>query len=173
MRKLSIAVLTAMLFVALALAGCGGGGGGTGGSGGGGGGSQTFVVTGKVVDYDSRAGLANVLVKFGTAGRSALTGSDGTFSIDTGVATVFAAFGNNWDTFPWTFTVSTENLPQAPSGLPEIQIYPQGYPVFNDKNPEGSYPQDAVEVPEEVLGGGTNLGIIKVQNATHFPGTPF
>jgi len=181
MRKLSIAVLIVGIAVAVALTGCGGGGGG--------GGptpppTNTYTVTGRVVDYNSDVGVANVLVKFGTAQLFARTDSNGKFSIDTHAQNVFGAFDLvSTDPFSHTtFTVSTEYLPQVPDAqTPFEQIYPASYPIVYDSypstkpadNPDGNYRQDAVWVPLEVLNGSTtSLGKIRVMNANNIPGVP-
>ena len=170
MRKLSTAFLIAGVVVVAALAGCGGGGGG---------GtptpppSTTFTVTGKVVDSASGNGVGGVIIKFGTANLTTATASNGTFSIDTGVASAAVAYAGWVGTK--TFTVSTENMPQPNSGSPTSSIYPTSFSVLYGfyTGTNDYYSQSAVTVPAEVLGGSkSSLGTIKVLNYDQIPPPP-
>lgn len=172
MRKLSIALLAAMIAMLSALIGCGGGGGGGGSSSSTPPASSTFTVTGTVVDSSTGVGVGGVVIGFGTdLSRTAVSKSDGTFSLDTKATSAVAAYTGWQGMWPPTFTVSTAQLPQPQSGQPDEKIYPSTYAVrFNSNN----YPQEAVVVPDSVLSGSTSsLGTIGVNNFKQIPPVPY
>ncbi len=123
MRKLSLAVLIAVLFAALGLAGCGGGGGSAGNKGGGGGGTTgDTIVTGVVMDDRSPAQpVANVAITLGSAG-STVTNASGRFTFDVGTASVASLFG--YDPTRAYFQVSTHLLPT--DQYPQVNVFYRG-----------------------------------------------
>lgn len=118
MRKLSIAILAAVVAMLMALTGCGGGGGGGSTSSSGGKGSNETIVTGNVVDNRTPAqAVANVVVTLGTM--QTTTDAEGKFQFDLGPnVAVSSLFGAPADA---SFKVSTRNLDQ--SQYPQVSVY--------------------------------------------------
>lgn len=177
MRKLSTALLIAGVAALVALAGCGGGGGGGGGTTPDPPPTGNLIVTGRVINHLTGNGVQGVIVRFGTANRSATTNANGQFSIDTQTTSALLAYSGSL--FPYTFTVSTAGLPQPPIPPGVIDwtpYYPATFSVTYTHYPSwpGNYPQDSVRLPDEVLNGSTSsLGTIIVYDASDIPPIPF
>ncbi len=118
MRKLSIAVLAAVMAMLMALTGCGGGGGGGGSRSGGNTGSTNTIVTGTVVDNRTPAhAVANVVVTLGSM--QTATDANGKFTFDLGANVAVSSLYS--DPSQAYLKVSTRNLDQ--SQYPQVSVY--------------------------------------------------
>ncbi len=166
MRKLSIAILIAMLAAALVISGCGGGGGG--GDKGEDDATGDTIVTGIVKDNRSTPQpVAGVIVTLGSAGTQ-VTGEDGRFTFNLGTASVTSLFTYITDAY---IKVSTKN---AGEDYPEVSVLYKGTyydQIWDDGGASIPLPTD-VSVAQ---GGTKDLGTITVQynNSENPPPVPW